>query len=134
MSIAATEHPSARRMREVAEAVARGDVESALEHFPEDVVWYWPAEREDERIYRGRDGLMQFFGRFEQRSRGTWKPQVDDVLGSDEHVVIFLRLTADYDDGRLEVLVAHFATVGANGFARNWFLPNDVEALNRFFG
>lgn len=133
MSVTATEHPNAQRMRDVAEAVARGDVPAALEHFPEDVVWYWPAERRDERVYRGREGLMQFFGRLQERSNGTMTPQVEDVLGSDDHVVIFLRITAARDDERLDALVAHFATVGAGGFARNWFLPNDVAAWNRFF-
>ncbi len=71
MNGATSEHPSAPRMREVAESVAAGDVAGALTHFPDDVVWYWPAERKEDRIYRGRDGLMQFFGRLAERSNGT---------------------------------------------------------------
>jgi ketosteroid isomerase-like protein len=134
MTAMATEHPNARRMREVADAVARGDVAGALEYFPEDVVWYWPAERKEERVYRGHDGLKQFFGRVQERSNGRWEPQVVDVLGSDEYVVIFLRVIAEYGDDRLDILLAHFATVGPGGFVRNWFLPNDVAAVNRFFG
>ena len=134
MSTTATEHPHASRMREVVDAVAGGDVPAALAHFPEDVVWYWPAERSEDRIYRGRDGLMGFFARLQERSNGTMTPAVEGVLGSDEHVVIFLRVTAQRDDARLDVRVAHFATVGPDGFSRNWFLPNDVSAWNRFFG
>jgi ketosteroid isomerase-like protein len=134
MSLAPTEHPNARRMRQVPEAVARGDIAAALEQFPEDVVWYSPAEKQDDRIYHGRDGLTRFFGRLHERSNGTMRPEVEDVLGSDEHVVIFLRITAARQDERLDVLVAHFATVGANGFTRNWFLPSDTAAWNRFFG
>jgi ketosteroid isomerase-like protein len=121
-------------MRGVAEAVARGDVETALSNFPEDVVWYWPAERGEDRVYRGRDGVRQFFGRLLERSNGTMTPQVENVLGSDEHVVIFLRITAERDGERLDVPVAHFATVRSDGFPRNWFLPSDVGAWNRFFG
>ncbi len=134
MSATATEHPNARRMREVADAVARGDVAAALKYFPEDVVWYWPAERKEERVYRGHDGLKQFFARVQERSKGRWEPQVVDVLGSEEYVVIFLRVIAEYGDDRLDILLAHFATVGPGGFLRNWFLPNDVAAVNRFFG
>jgi hypothetical protein len=62
------------------------------------------------------------------------KPEVEEVLGSDRHVIAFLRITAERDDDRLDVLVAHFATVGPHGFARNWFLPSDTTAWNRFFG
>jgi hypothetical protein len=134
MSAATSDHPSARRMRQVAESVAAGDVAGALAHFPAGVVWYWPAERKEDRVYRGHEGLMQFFGRLAERSNGTMRPEVEDVLGSDRHVVIFLRVTAARDDARLDVLVAHFATVGADGFERNWFLPSDVAAWNRFFG
>ncbi len=131
---AVTEHPNARRMREAAEAVGRGDIPAFLEHFPADVIWYWPADRTEDRIYHGREGLMRFFGRLGERSKGTMRPQVVDALASEQHVVIFLRVTATRDAERLDTQVAHFATVGSNGFARNWFLPSDLAAWNRFFG
>jgi ketosteroid isomerase-like protein len=132
MSVSTTEHPNGLRMRRVVEAVQLGDVAAALEHFPEDVVWYSPTGAD--RTFRGREGLTRFFGHLFERSNGTMRPKVDDVLASDEHVVIFLHITAARDDAQLDVVVAHFATVGPNGFARNWFLPDDVAAWNRFFG
>ena len=131
MSTVATEHPNARRMRRVPEAVQRGDMAAVFEHFPEDVVWYSPS---GDRVYRGHDGLRTFFGQLLEASNGTLLPEVEDVLGSDEHVVVFLRVTASRDDDELNVTVAHFATAGPEGFARNWFLPDDVAAWSRFFG
>lgn len=133
MTTLTAEHANARKMREVAEAVARGDVATALGQFAEDVVWYWPAPRKEDRVYRGRDGLERFFGRLMERSNGTMKPAVEDVLGSERHVVIFLRITATRGNDRLDSRVAHFATVGPKGFTRNWFLPSDAAAWNRFF-
>jgi ketosteroid isomerase-like protein len=131
MSTLTTEHPNASRMRRVPEAVQRGDMAAALEQFPEDVVWYSPS---GDRVYRGHGGLRSFFGQLLEASNGTMRPEVKDVLGSDEHVVVFLRVTASRDDDKLDVTVAHFATAGREGFARNWFLPDDVAAWNRFFG
>jgi uncharacterized protein len=133
VSVTANEHANARRMREVAGSLAHGDVASALRHFPEDVVLFSPAWRPDDRVHRGRDGLARFFGRLQERSNETMTATVIDVIGSDNHVVIFLRVTATRGERHLDVLVAHFATVGADGFARNWFLPSDVAAWNRFF-
>jgi ketosteroid isomerase-like protein len=133
VSVAVAEHENARRARQVAEAVARGDVEAALQHFPNDVVWFSPSPGPQNRVYRGRDGLVQFFGRLQERADGTFRAEVVDVLGSDTHVVMFLRVTASRGDRQLDVLVAHFATVGAGRFTRNWFLPSDVSAWNRFF-
>jgi ketosteroid isomerase-like protein len=127
------EHANARRMREVAESVARGDIVTALRQFPEDVVLFSPSWRQEDRVHRGRDALTRFFGRLQERSSGTMTAAVVDVLGSDNHVVIFLRVTATRDGEQLDVLVAHFATVGEGGFERNWFLPSDVAAWNRFF-
>jgi uncharacterized protein len=121
-------------MRAVVEAVARGDVPGALQHFPDDVVWFTPTGGGAEGVYRGRDGLQRFFGRLAERSNGTMRPEVDDVLASDDHVVIFLRISARRNGDELDASVVHFAAAEANGFARNWFLPADVTAWNRFFG
>jgi ketosteroid isomerase-like protein len=134
MSVPDTEHPSAVQMRDVPEAVARGDISAVLEKFPEDVMWYSPAADSAKRVYRGRDGLARFFEQLQERSNGTMRPEVEEVLGSDDHVVAFLHITAERDGHRLDVLVAHFATVGPGGFARNWFLPSDTSARNRLFG
>jgi ketosteroid isomerase-like protein len=134
VSVSPTEHPNAGRMREVAESVARGDIATALQHFPDDVVWFTPTGGGGEGVYRGHDGLGRFFGRLADRSNGTMRPDVDEVLGSDDHVVIFLHITARRGDDELDVTVAHFATAAPNGFTRNWFLPDDVVAWNRFFG
>lgn len=133
MNATVKEHANARRMREVARSVASGDVAAALRHFPKDVVLFSPAWRQEDRVHRGREGLMRFFGHLQERSTGTMTAAVVDVIGSDNHVVIFLRVTATRGDKQLDVLVAHFATVGAGGFMRNWFLPSDVAAWNRFF-
>jgi hypothetical protein len=127
------EHANARRMRDVVGSVARGDIVAALQQFPEDVVWFSPSWRQEDRVHHCRDGLMRFFGRLQERSNETMAAAVVDVLGSDNHVVIFLRVTATRGDKQLDVLVAHFATVSPSGFARNWFLPSDVAAWNRFF-
>jgi ketosteroid isomerase-like protein len=134
MSVPATDHPSALRMRAVPEAIARGDVSAALEQFPQDVVWYAPAADPADRVYRGRDGLATFFGRLQERASGTLKLEVEEVLGSEQHVVVFLCVRAERGDDRLDVLVAHFARVGPGGFTTNWFLPSDTAAWNAFFG
>jgi ketosteroid isomerase-like protein len=133
MSTTATGHPNAQRMREVAEAVTAGDVAAALERFSQDVVWYVPGGSSLDRVYHGHDGLKRFFGTFMERSKGTLRPEATDVLASDDHVVIFLHITAKGEGADLDVRVAHFAAVGPDGFTGNWFLPDDVGAWNRFF-
>ena len=98
MSGSTTEHPSAVQMREVPEAFVRGDISAALDKFQEDVVWYSPAADPSKRVYRGRDGLARFLEHLQERSNGTVRPEVEEVLGSDDHVVAFLRITAERGD------------------------------------
>jgi ketosteroid isomerase-like protein len=132
-SVESAEHANAQRMRDVADLLGRGEVAAALEHFSEEVVLFAPATRPEDRVYRGRDGLLSFFGRLQDRSHGTISPTVVDLLASDRHIVVFLRVTAAREGRELDVLVAHFATAGLRGFTRNWFLPSDLAAWNRFF-
>jgi ketosteroid isomerase-like protein len=133
MSEVATEHPNAARMREVTEAVTAGDIAGALARFADDVVWFVPGGSSLDRVYRGRSGLQRFFATLLERSEGSLIPRAVDVLASDDHVVVFLHITAQRDDAELNVMLAHFAAVGPDGFTRNWFLPDDVAAWNRFF-
>jgi uncharacterized protein len=128
------EHANAARMRQAPEAVSAGDIPRALELFSEDLVWQVPGKSPIAGTYTGREGLQRFFGSLFERSAGTLKVETDDALGSDDHVVIFLRVTARPDGTPLDVTVAHFATVDAEGrFQRNWFLPDDIAAWDRFF-
>ena len=120
-------------MRQAAESFTTGDLPRILGQFPEDVVWYSPGKSALAGTFRGKQSLEGFFRARYERGGSTIRVDVKDVLASDGHVVIFLRMTAERKGARLNALVAHFATVGPRGFARNWFLPDNVPAWDRFF-
>src|SRR4029453_5952386 len=104
------EHPNAHRMRQATEGFTAGDLERVLAVFPEDVVWYSPGKGRLAGTYRGRADLERVFRTMYERSGGAIRAEAEDVLASDDHVVVFLRITAQREDARLDVQVAHFAT------------------------
>jgi ketosteroid isomerase-like protein len=126
------EHANAARMRRAAEAAGAGDIPTFLDAFSTSCTWRVPGNNPLAGVLRGHEGIQQFFGRLMEGSKGTFRPGVEESLGSDDHVVIFLRLTADGPDGPVDTRIAHFATVDEAGkFEKNWWLPSDTGAMDR---
>ena len=128
------EHPNATRMRRTVDALMSGDIPRLLEGFADDVVWYAPGDTPLSGTFRGHDGIARFFSGLNEASGGSMNIQVDDVLAGDRYVTIFLDITAERHDERLNVVVALFASVDGQGrWDRCWFLPDKLAEWNRFF-
>ena len=128
------EHPNATRMRRTVEAFTSGDIPGLLEGFAEDVVWYAPGDSPVSGTFHGREGVMQFFSGMNEASGGSMNVQVDDALGGERYVTIFLNISAERHDEHLSVVVAQFASVDGQGqWDRCWFLPDNLAEWNHFF-
>ena len=128
------EHPNATRMRETVGAFTSGDIPALLEGFADDIVWYSPGDSPVSGTFRGHDGVMRFFSGLNEASDGSMEIHVDDVLGGDRYVTIFLNISAERLGERLDVVVAQFASVDGQGrWDRCWFLPDKLAEWDRFF-
>ena len=128
------DHPNATRMRDTVDAFLSGDMPRLLEGFAEDVVWYAPGNTRASGTFHGRDGVARFFALLNQASTGSMHVEVDDVLGSDRFVTIFLKITAARGADALSATIAQFAVPDEDGrWSRCWFLPDKLEEWNRFF-
>ena len=79
------------------EAFGRGDVQSALEVFAEDISWHVPGRGPLSRDYRGHTEVLGFFNQFMQLSEGTFKIRIDEVFAKDDRVIILCTETAQRD-------------------------------------
>jgi ketosteroid isomerase-like protein len=128
------EHPNATRMRRTVDEFVSGDIPALLDEFAEDVVWYAPGDSPVSGAFRGHDGITRFFSGLNEAAGGSMNVQVDDVLGGDRYVTIFLNISAERHDERLSVVVAQFASVDGHGrWDRCWFIPDKLAEWNRFF-
>jgi ketosteroid isomerase-like protein len=89
-------HPNEDTLRRTYEAFARGDLETVMSVFDEDIVWHSggrnPAYNGD---YKGHKQVQELFGRIFELSGGTYRIEIHDILANDEHAVALVRAKAD---------------------------------------
>jgi len=76
------------------EAFSRGDVDAVMAAFAPDIVWYVPGRGPLSKTYRGHSEVLGFFDHFMGLSKGTFRLQVDDVLGTGDRVVVLCTTSA----------------------------------------
>jgi uncharacterized protein len=76
------------------EAFDRGDIQSALEIFAEDISWHVPGRGPLSRDYRGQMEVLGFFDHFMELSEGTFKIRIEEVFARGDRVIILCTETA----------------------------------------
>lgn len=128
------EHPNAAKMREAAAKFVAGDLEGFMATFSDDIVWRSGGSSALSGTYRGKDEVAGWFGTIRRFAGDTIDVEPVDVLADDEHLTIFLHITAKRDDQVLDVEVANAFRVDPDGrWKESWYLPNDQAAWDRFF-
>jgi uncharacterized protein len=91
-------------MRRAYEAFNIGDVETLTELFDESVVWHLPGRSSMANDYEGRDATLAYFGLIGEKTGGTFRAELQDLLADDDDQVVgFQRSTADRDGKHLDV-------------------------------
>ena len=123
-----SEHPNATVVREMGEAMAKGDTEGAASRLADDVVWHVIGRDEP---YRGKaelaasmSGLSDF--------QITW--EVHDILASDDHVIALGTATATHGDRSLVYRTAEIHHVRNGLISERWAFSDDTKAITDFFG
>jgi len=127
-----TEHPNAVAARRSYAASNSGDLDVIREYFTDDAVLHLAGNNAMSGAYRGRDAVMDAIARDIQ----GWGPhaEVETILGSDDHVIVFCQVTSERDGKTLDVVLAQAITFNAEGkVTEAWFLPNDQRAYDQFF-
>ena len=102
------EHPNVVAVRRGYEAFNKGDTDTLIELFAEDVVWHVPGRSPIAGDYRGRDATLAFFGRLDELTGGSYQAELQVAVGDEEHVVSIDRSSATagadhYDENELVV-------------------------------
>ena len=128
------EHPNAGVIRRMHEALARGNyIPTLTELFSQDVVWHLRGSGPLSGDHRGRDAVLAAMRQFEERSGGTIRVEVHDILASNEHAVALLRATGSrggrhYDS--LEIDVYHVRDGRVTEF---WSFAEDQRLTDEFW-
>jgi ketosteroid isomerase-like protein len=126
-------HANDQVMREIDEAMAKGDIEAFFTHFTDDVKMHVKGSNKLAGDYQGKDQFQDVFGRFIEAA-GNYSFQNHAYLADDEHGVT-LQTSSFERGGRTlelqEVFVVHFRE---GKVSEMWYVPVDAAAFDAWIG
>ena len=127
------EHPNVAAVRNGYDAFNKGDTDTLIELFDEDVVWHVPGRSTIAGDYRGRVATMAYFGRLDELTAGSYQAELQIAVGDAEHVVSIDRSSATsgaarYDENELVVFRFRDGRV-----VEAWQAMMNVYAHDEFF-
>ena len=123
------------RLRAFLEAYAADDAERIREALADDAVWHVGGTHRFSGDYRGKDAILEYFGRVGSETGGTLRLEPIELLASDARGAAFLGVTAERAGRRLDVTMAEAFQFDDQGRIREfWAHANDQAAIDRFWG
>lgn len=89
------------------DAFARQDIPAVLGILHPDITWHVPGRSPISGDYKGHDQVLGFFAEIAQRSAGTFRIDITDVLASAERVVVLCTGSAERDGRSLSAAQVH---------------------------
>jgi len=68
-------------------AFAAGDMDGLDKLFSDDIVWHVPGKSLVAGDHKGKQATFAYFGQLAELSGGTFKADLHDIVGNDDHVV-----------------------------------------------
>jgi ketosteroid isomerase-like protein len=91
-------------MQRAYDAFNSADVDTLTEIFDESVVWHLPGRSSMADDYQGREATLAYFGQLGQKTEGTFRAQLERLVGDDDDRVVGIqRSTADRNGKHLDV-------------------------------
>ena len=121
-------------VRAASAAFGRGDL-SALQgqFFAEDILWHIAGTGPLAGDYEGVAQVLGALSKISKLAGGTIRPELHDVLASDNHTVVLVTIHAERAGKQLELDLVHVVH-GANGKATEiWTYPSDPVAAAQFW-
>jgi ketosteroid isomerase-like protein len=126
-------HPNQSLLQSLYDAFSRRDLDTVRTLFADDIVFHQPGRNPTSGDYQGIDEVLGLLRTLGERSGGTFRSQVHDLLATDEHAVALLRVTAERADLAVDVPVVHVWHVRDGKLAEVWAHPVDQHLLDQFW-
>jgi Ketosteroid isomerase-related protein len=91
-------------MQRAYDAFNSADMDTLIEIFDESIVWHLPGRSSMADDYQGRDATLAYFGQLGQETGGTFRAQLERLVGDDDDRVVGIqRSTGDRNGKHLDV-------------------------------
>ena len=122
------------RIRRTYHAFAKGDIQAVQGQMSDGVVFHILGHTPLSGDYTGRKEVLDFFGKLMERSQGTLKIEVHDILANDEHGVALVTETAERNGKKWNSRAVHVTHLDADGKTREfWAFQEDQAKADEFW-
>ena len=128
-----TEHPDIAVFTNAYAAFTTGDMEALARVFSADVVWHTPGRHPQSGDHVGRDATFASFAQEFERSGGTYRPVIHDVLANDDHTVALLHVTAAREGKTLDMNYVLILHIQDGKIVEGWETWTDQTELDEFW-
>lgn len=115
------------------DAFARADVAALAAVFADDVVWHYPGTSELSGDHVGRDAVLGFLGQFIERTGGSYRAQLREVMANDEYASGWANDVAARDGKVLDVNAVVVFRMHDDVVTEAWHYFDDLAALDDFW-
>jgi hypothetical protein len=126
-------HPNERLLRSLYDAFSRRDLDTVRSLLADDIVLHQPGRDPTSGDYHRVDRVLGLLRTLAERSGGTFRSEVHDLLATDHHAVALLRVTARRGPLTLDVPVVHVWHVRGAKLTEAWAHPPDQHLLDEFW-
>lgn len=130
----ATEHPNVAAIRNgFTKVQTEGDITALVSLFAPTMTFTCPGNNPLSGTYEGRDGVMAFFGAEYERSNGTLRGTLIDVIGDADHTFTRIRLHGERNGLHLDAQSCFVHQFDAEGHITAVFQFNYDQAATDAF-
>jgi uncharacterized protein len=126
-------NPNEQLLRSLYDAFSGRDLGTFEGLLTDDVVFHQPGRNPLSGDYEGIQSVLGLIRALIDRSGGTFRTEVHDVLGNEEHAVGLLRVSGEREGRELDMPVVHVVHVRGGKLAEFWAHPFDQHAIDEFW-
>ena len=130
---ATVRHPNAALLEAQLDALSRGAVDEAMTFYTEDVVFHYPGHNPLSGDYRGKDRVRRLLARAFELTGGSFRPEVHDILASDDHVAALVTVRAERHGRPVEWRSVDLFHVRDGKLSEHWVHEVDQDLVDRFW-
>jgi ketosteroid isomerase-like protein len=102
------------------------------ELFDKDIVWHNPGNNPTSGDHRGVDAVIASFVKQFELTDGTFKVEIHDILGSDDHAVVLGTASGQRNGKSLSEPYAHVCHLRDGRVTESWILDFDPSKTDEF--
>jgi uncharacterized protein len=126
-------HPNEELIRRAYDAFSRGDVDTLRQLFADNAVFHEPGRNPISGDHQGIDQILAFVGLLAERSGGTYRVPLHEIVANDQHAVGLHVAEAEREGRRLHSLQTVVLHVRDGRITEAWAHHYDQHATDEFW-